>query len=249
MEHDSATVIAWPRSPRSVRGSRGETPYREIRLHLIQLADAQGRRAGRVEGETIRLLNSHSSIYSLALEAIESGAPLATVVERHASGNTLPYDLIYEGRSDWRILPSFDHPDEPARCLVSGTGLTHKASAENRAAMHQKASAAITDSMRMYQLGLEGGTPLPGEIGVQPEWFYKGNGSVLRGHGETLTVPQFANDGGEEPEIAGVYVIGPDGQPVPGWAYGGQRVLGSQNGKAELSVSRPFEASQLLCGT
>ena len=182
-------------------------------MHLIQLADAHGRRAGRVEHDTIRLLDSHSSIYSLALEAIESGAPLAAVVERHATGNTLPYDPIYEGHSEWRILPSFDHPEEPARCLVSGTGLTHKASAENRAAMHQKAAAAITDSMRMYQLGLEGGTPLPGEIGVQPEWFYKGNGSVLRGHGETLTVPPFANDGGEEPEIAGVYVIGPDGQP------------------------------------
>jgi hypothetical protein len=202
-----------PARLRTLRGSCRGTTYREIRLHLIQLADAHGRRAGRVEGGTIRLLDSHSSIYSLAIEAIESGAPIAAVVERHASGNTLPYDPIYRGHSEWRILPSFDHPEEPARCLVSGTGLTHKASAENRAAMHQKAAAAITDSMRMYQLGLEGGTPPAGEIGVQPEWFYKGDGSILKAHGETLTVPPFANDGGEEPEIAGVYVIGPDRQP------------------------------------
>ena len=182
-------------------------------MHLVQIAGAHGRSVARVEGPLLRLINSHTSIYSLALEAIESSASLAVTAERHASAETLDYDAIYEARSEWRLLPSFDHPDEPNRCLVSGTGLTHKASAENRAAMHQNATTTITDSMRMYQLGLEGGTPAPGEIGVQPEWFYKGHGSILKGHGDTLTVPPFAEDGGEEPEIAGVYVIGPDGQP------------------------------------
>ena len=97
--------------------------------------------------------------------------------------------------------------------MVSGTGLTHKASAENRAAMHKRSDAEITDSIRMYQLGLEGGSPPPGTVGVQPEWFYKGDGSLLRGHNDALEVPAYAWDGGEEPEIAGVYVISPAGQP------------------------------------
>lgn len=50
-------------------------------------------------------------------------------------------------------------------------------------------------------------------IGVQPEWFYKGAGSILRAHGEVLEVPSYAGDGGEEPEVAGVYVIDQNGQP------------------------------------
>lgn len=214
MDWNSAKFVACPQSAPS-RSADGccRAIHRRNDLHLVQLADTNGRRVGRVEGSKIRLLDSHSSIYGLALEAVENGTRLAAIVERHAGAETLDYNAIYEGRSEWRLLPSFDHPQEPARCLVTGTGLTHKASAENRAAMHQNAATAITDSMRMYQLGLQGGTPAPGEIGVQPEWFYKGHGSVLKAHGEELTVPPFAEDGGEEPEVAGVYVIGPDGQP------------------------------------
>jgi hypothetical protein len=66
--------------------------------------------------------------------------------------------------------------------------------------------------MKMFRMGLEGGKPaaLPG---VQPEWFYKGNGLNAVGPGQPLTSPAFALDGGEEPEIAGIYLIGPDGTP------------------------------------
>ncbi|HVV44874.1 MAG TPA: AraD1 family protein, partial [Bryobacteraceae bacterium] len=98
------------------------------------------------------------------------------------------------------------------RCLVTGTGLTHLASVKNRDAMHSGAQA-VTDSVRMYQSGVEGGKPAPGEAGISPEWFYKGSGSVLRAHGEPLDVPSFADDGGEEPEIAGVYLIDRQGTP------------------------------------
>ncbi len=35
------------------------------------------------------------------------------------------------------LLPSFDHPQNQAACIVSGTGLTHKNSALNRQMMHQ----------------------------------------------------------------------------------------------------------------
>jgi hypothetical protein len=80
--------------------------------------------------------------------------------------------------------------------------------------MHTEAQAKpITDSMRMYEWGVEGGRPAEGQIGVPPEWFYKGTGAILRGHGEPLNVPWFADDGGEEPEIAGAYVIDWSGQP------------------------------------
>ena len=92
--------------------------------------------------------------------------------------------------------------------------LTHKASADNRQKMHDAAdSNAATDSMKMYQLGVEGGRPDKGEIGVQPEWFYKGNGSLLFGHNHPLEVPAYAEDGGEEPELAGIYISDQVGNP------------------------------------
>ncbi len=62
-------------------------------------------------------------------------------------------------------------------------------------------------------MGLEGGKPALGATGVQPEWFYKGNGAQLAAPGADLVSPSFALDGGEEPELAGVYVIADNGQP------------------------------------
>jgi hypothetical protein len=111
-----------------------------------------------------------------------------------------------------QILPAVDHPDEPARSMVSGTGLSHIRSAHNRQAMHA-ADERPTDSMRMYQWGIEAGRPAPGEVGVSPEWFHKGTGTMLRAHNQPLEVPPYANDGGEEPEIAGVYIVDDSGAP------------------------------------
>jgi len=62
-------------------------------------------------------------------------------------------------------------------------------------------------------MGLKDGKPAQGQVGVAPEWFYKGNGFNLVGYNQPLLSPDFAEDGGEEPEIAGIYVIGKDGQP------------------------------------
>lgn len=139
---------------------------------------------------------------------------LAKLVFQSASRHALDYDDVYSGDSDWRLLPAFDHPAEPACCLVTGTGLTHKKSVATRQAMHASGKkAALTDSMKMYQWGLEGGKPRHGHIGVAPEWFFKGCGTILRAHGEPLDVPAFADDGGEEAEIAGVYINDSNGAP------------------------------------
>jgi hypothetical protein len=110
-------------------------------------------------------------------------------------------------------LTPVDHPGEPARLLVSGTGLTHLGSARDRQAMHTKVTEELSDSMKMFRSGLEGGKPEPGRIGVAPEWFYKGPGTMLRAHGEPLEVPSYAEDGGEEAEVAGVYLVDDAGAP------------------------------------
>lgn len=185
---------------------------------MIQLVQLQHVRRGRfvalVEGDRLYRLATFKTIYDLAIAAASSGKSLETMAASDRSSEHFFYDEIYWKSSEWTFLPAFDHPHEPARCLVAGTGLTHVASAANRQAMHEQAGKTeMTDSMRMFQWGVEGGKPDAGNIGVQPEWFYKGNGTVLRGHRDSLAVPSYAGDGGEEPEIAGVYIVDQDGRP------------------------------------
>lgn len=155
------------------------------------------------------------TVRALAREALAGRTDLASLA---ASRLGDPLDL-----TTVRFLPPVDHPD-PAHCLVSGTGLTHLGSAEGRDRMHKAAaSGEMTDSMRMFLLGMEGGKPAAGAVGAQPEWFYKGDGSIIVGDGDTLLRPSFAEDGGEEPEIAGIYLIDADGRPVRlGYALGNE---------------------------
>ena len=158
------------------------------------------------DGRAWRLDDTPSTL-ALAAAAFASGTSLAELAEvRRAEAIDL---------AQVTLLTPIDHPD-PAHVLVSGTGLTHLGSAEGRDKMHKAAAAGdqLTDSMRMFLMGLEGGKPAEGEAGVQPEWFYKGDGDILVASGQPLALPSFASDGGEEPEIAGVYLIGPAGEPV-----------------------------------
>jgi len=181
-------------------------------MRLIQLEGPEGRRVAAVFGEELRLLREHRSVYALAVASFAKGVPLLTAAEADSGTETLDYAPVYSGVSRWRILPPIDHVPEPARCMVSGTGLSHIRSAANRQAMHATGEQ-LSDSMRMYQWGVDGGRPAPGSVGVSPEWFYKGNGTILRAHDEPLDIPPFAGDGGEEPEVAGVYIIDSSGNP------------------------------------
>jgi hypothetical protein len=182
-------------------------------ISLVQLQNNTTRGVACVEEPNLRLLTGTDSVYELVGQALASGMSLTTLVNQDRGGERLDYEAVYAGRSPWRLRVPVDHPVDPARCLVSGTGLTHLGSAQNRAAMHAKKDDELSDSMRMFRWGLEGGCPEPGVIGTSPEWFYKGNGGVLRAHGDPLDVPGFAEDGGEEAELAGVYVIDGEGRP------------------------------------
>jgi len=75
----------------------------------------------------------------------------------------------------------------------------------------------MTDSMRMFEWGRQHGRPSEGEIGIAPEWFYKGDGSILQAPFGPLPIPGFADDGGEEAEIAAIYMVADDGTP---WRIG-----------------------------
>ncbi len=184
-------------------------------MRIVQLKHSEhGRKIAVADGDELRICQGFNTVYACAQAAIEREETLVQVIDSLASEEALHYDAVYTGDSDWKIQPPFDHPEEASRCMVSGTGLTHSKGAKNRDAMHNgAANEALTDSMRIYQWGEEGGKPETGAIGVQPEWFYKGDGAILRAHNEPLTIPNFAEDGGEEPEAVGLYLIDREGTP------------------------------------
>jgi hypothetical protein len=181
---------------------------------LVQIQNGVERAVALVEEPRLRLLGGVKSVFELAQAAADSKISLVALIQKKAACIFLDYDAIYTGKSEWKLLPPIDHPAEPSRCLVSGTGLTHLGSAVNRQRMHEAKKSELTDSMKMFRLGVAGGKPAPGKNGVAPEWFYKGCGTILRAHGEPLEVPAYALDGGEEAEIAGVYFIDAEGQPL-----------------------------------
>ncbi len=182
---------------------------------LIQYRAQDGARAVAALGADgrCRRLTSVATTYALALGAIDRGIGLAQAAAEAGEGEAVDLEAV---AAEGRLLAPLDHPD-PAHLILSGTGLTHLGSAEGRDKMHKAAAAGETDSLRMFRMGLEGGKPAPGQAGVQPEWFYKGDGSCVAAAGQPLVSPAFALDGGEEPEIAGLYVVGPDGTP---WRLG-----------------------------
>ncbi|WP_404339570.1 AraD1 family protein [Sphingomonas sp. MMS12-HWE2-04] len=181
-------------------------------LRLLQHRGSDGVRSViAARGDRATIVPGVESVRALALEAIAQGQSLAQAVEARGEGAEI--DLAAEFAAG-RFLAPIDHED-PAHLAMTGTGLTHLGSAEGRDKMHREAAAAEkqTDSMRMFLEGVEGGKPAAGQTGQQPEWFYKGDGTQLVGPGQPLSMPAFAQDGGEEPELAGIYVIGPDGTP------------------------------------
>jgi len=179
---------------------------------FVQIQNGATRAVAVVEEPHLCLIRGVPTVFELARQAMESGVKLTDLVHQLKSADTIEYDSVYRGDSQWRLLIPIDHP-EPARCLVSGTGLTHLGSAKDRNTMHEASDAELTDSMKMFRWGMAGGKPGEGAIGIAPEWFFKGTGGILRAHGEPLVVPPYGEDGGEEAEIAGVYLIGPDGSP------------------------------------
>ena len=182
-------------------------------MRLLQFTDQGRARVGRVEANgTVSPLARFESTYQLARQAISERRTLEQIVSGEAFDAPVAYMDLLEAS---RLLPPLMHPD-PAHCLVAGTGLTHLGSAAARDSMHQKIGkqdAELTDSMKMFKWGVEGGRPAGSTPGMQPEWFYKGNGGNVVACGRAFASPDFAEDHGEEPEIVGCYVIDDEGRP------------------------------------
>lgn len=192
-------------------------------MRLIQFVTETGqRRVGAIleDGAQPLVVTGATAVRDLALEAHRRGMSLRETLEAHGFGEPVDYDALVREK---RLLPPLDHP-EPSRTLVSLTGLTHLGSAQTRDAMHLgQDEEDLTDSMKMFKWGIEGGKPPAGAIGVQPEWAYKGDGSWVVAPEHPLELPGYAWDGGEEAEVAGLYVIGDNGEVLRvGFALGNE---------------------------
>lgn len=192
-------------------------------MRIVQVKTSRGVRAAVVESPIqLRLIDYPGGTYELAQAALEEGVALIEFIECRRSHELLDY---HQTLDMGLLLPPVTHPD-PAHCYVTGTGLTHLGSADTRSAMHAKAQVSddeLTDSMRMFNMGVEGGKPLSGNEGAQPEWFYKGDGSIVVAPESPFAVPSFAQDAGEEPELVGIYINANDGTPFRlGYAVGNE---------------------------
>src|SRR5262245_47229759 len=196
-----------------------------MRIVQLQTAD-RGRRIGVINGDKILDVTEIDgtptvrTTYEAFQLAEDRGLSLSEFLVPRAKESSRRFDykilLATEPHGDKPfLLPPLDHPD-PYHTLITGTGLTHLGSMKSRDEMHVASENVPpkTDSAKMFEMGLAGGKPMPGERGVAPEWFYKGNGLILRGPREPLDIPDFALDGGEEPEIVGCYVINKLGVPT-----------------------------------
>lgn len=195
-----------------------------MRIVQYQLPN-QERHVGLVsdDGQALHPLAGAASVYDLAVQAADRQRPLADIVAGLADDQRIDYvRLLREGR----VLAPLDHP-EPARFLVTGTGLTHIGSAAARNRMHivahGEATAEESDSLKIFRMGLQGGKPGEGKIGIQPEWFFKGVGTCVVAPGAPLPMPHFAEAGAEEAEIVGLYLIDKQGNPCRiGYALGNE---------------------------
>jgi hypothetical protein len=151
--------------------------------------------------DVIQELNALGTLGELAFKAYSSSRTLLATAHDHVGKSAASYAELLAGK---RLLPPVSHA-EPSRCWVTGTGLTHLDSSLARDKMASGNEGRESDSLKMFRAGLTGGKPPAGEIGVQPEWYFKGNGATLVTSGDELPIPEYALDAGEEPELAGVY--------------------------------------------
>ena len=193
-------------------------------MRLLQFIHTGNRpRVGIVDGERIQLLTFVSSVYQLFHDAVKHRVSVEEQAAQLADDEYVDYaTLIKENR----LLLPLTHPD-PYHMWISGTGLTHLGSAASRNAMHEKMSKTnaneLTDSMKIFKMGLDNGKMQQGVAASQPEWFFKGNGLMAVNPGQDLPSPAFALDGGEEPEMVGLYIVDAEGNPQRvGFALGNE---------------------------
>ncbi|MES0884099.1 AraD1 family protein [Roseibium sp. SCP14] len=179
-------------------------------MRLSQLIDDQGQKilCATDDAGVSRKLADVSDLRSLALQAIEENKSIVDLVAEKQSDEVVDLKAALDEN---RVCVPIDHPD-PAHLYVSGSGLSHGSWLELEGELESDESK-WPDHLKTLVQGKRGGKPAKGELGAQPEWFYKGTGDILVAPGGAVEHPFFGDGPGEEAEIAGIYIIGPDNEP------------------------------------
>ncbi len=217
-------------------------------MHLIQFTDERGSRAVAVtEGGTTSVVNGATSVYALATEAIERGLDLRAAGDREGSRRHRG-----QGQAGGARAGCWPRSTIPTRRICMSPAPALPISARPRRATRCTSRTSrpprrrSTDSMKMFRMGLEGGKPAPGEVGVQPEWFYKGNGSTVVAPGAADPVPGLRarrrRGAGDRRHLRDRH--GRHARVRVGFALGNE-FSDHVTERRELPLPRPFQAARL----
>ena len=188
-------------------------------MHIIQFHQpALGRCLGVVQNDKVANITARDTELTNTVAAFHKARRhrqrLADLLQPLVDGlaPSLDYaELLAAGQ----VLPPLTE-EGVARLLVSGTGLTHTGSVQQRDAMHDRPESAEpqSDSRKMFQMGLAGGRrPAAGTPGRGPGMVFQGRRSLLAWAGRAARHPGLVPDGGEEPEVVGLYTVDDAGIP------------------------------------
>ena len=146
-------------------------------MRLVQILKNEKHVAAIIDGDDILLSKDVHSVFDLAGLAEDSNVSIKEIALAMNISRESYQDNIVRGL----VVSPFTHFDT-SKMFVTGTGLTHTGSAATRSSMHaneQTSRVKKTDSMKMFEAGIIGGKPQKGEAGAEPEWFYKGDGTIV----------------------------------------------------------------------
>lgn len=179
-------------------------------MHLIQFTENGTTLVGLVtQNSEVHCLTSAKSLTSIILDSIKSNTPLIKLVNNYLGDRRITLEELINNN---KIILPLTHQD-PSHIIISGTGLTHLNSALLREKMHHDKEDDLNAAQKIYLKGLRYGKTELSEQDARPEWFYKGNGHILKTTNDTLDVPSYSRNLGEEAELVAVYYIGPDAMP------------------------------------
>ncbi|MES2407623.1 MAG: hypothetical protein V4528_09900 [Pseudomonadota bacterium] len=137
---------------------------------------------GISDGQTRRAYQvpGYDNLYNLMRHCVNDGLSPRAYIETLLGQQPMP-ENDYEAMSF--VAPV--RPENDLYVFVSGVGHTHKQRAQQE-----------TEGMKNH-----------GSAPVRPEWFYKGNGAILKTTKEPLNIPSYALSGVEEAELVLVYMV------------------------------------------
>lgn len=157
--------------------------------------------------QCLQLTNKPAPLYQWIRDAIQSKKTLQALLQANLGEQRITFS---DYQDNYQAYLPVTHPNAK-HTIIGGTGLTHANRAKLRVLseinnpLHD--TACLSDSERVYMSGVTNGKPENILQGAKPEWFYKGDISILKPSQTPVTVPAHDLGIGEEAELIAVYYI------------------------------------------